>query len=86
MMHEITVCIVEVAMLRWFGLKTYHGYNGWHGLREWEWSTTSTGLGTDGKVVPVRAVLALLFGAAVKRVGCGPTWVVPTWSCGAGRS
>ena len=44
MMHEITVCIVEVAMLRWFGLKTY---NGWHGL--WEWSTTSTGLGTDGK-------------------------------------
>ena len=27
-LSEVTVCIVEVAMPRWFGLpKTYHGYD-----------------------------------------------------------
>ena len=58
---------------RWLGLaKRFHGYDGRHGL------TTSTGLGTDGK----RAVLALLFGAAAKRLGCGPTCVVLTWAAG----
>ena len=34
--------------------------------------------------VTARLVLALLFWAAVERVGCGPTWVVLTWSCGEG--
>ena len=32
--------------------------------------------------VPARAGLALLFGAASKRLGCGPTWVVLAWDEG----
>ena len=55
MMHEIAVCIVEVAMPRW--------YDGWHGL--WEWSTTSTGLGTDGKVGSRKG------GPSTPFLGCG---------------
>ena len=55
-MHEITVCIVEVTMPKWFGLpKTYNGYDGRHGLREW--STTSTRLGAEDRWVPAKAVL-----------------------------
>ena len=34
--------------------------------------------------VPARAVLALLFGAVSKRLGCGPIWMVLTWGCRAG--
>ena len=55
-MHEITVCVVEGAMSRWFRLpKTYHRYDDRHGLREW--SSTSTGRTTDGGLDPCKGGL-----------------------------
>ena len=60
MMHEITVCIVEVAMPRWFGVAQNVPW--YDGLREW--SSTSTGLSTDGGLDSRKG------GTSVPLVGC----------------
>ena len=49
MMHEVTVCIVEVAMPRWFGKPAYRNIGKIVSMGFWN-GPTSTGLGTDGKV------------------------------------
>ena len=74
-MHEITVCIVEVAMSRWFREpKTYHEYDGRHGLREW--STTSTGLGAEGRVGSCKGVPQVL---KVEMVSSSAVYVGQEW-------
>ena len=71
MMHEVTVCIVEVAMPRWFGKPEYRSIGKIVSMGFGN-GPTSTVLGTDARWVPARAVLALLFWSAMERVGCGP--------------
>ena len=58
---------------------TYHEHDGGHGFGDGPRPARASAL--IARWVPARAGLALLFGAAAKRVGCGPTWVVLTWGC-----